>query len=88
MDDPLLPSIIILILLIFVNAFFASAEIAVISLSEGKLARQAEEGDKTAARLLRLVRTPDRFLSTIRLPSPWPASSTPPSPPTALPGGW
>ena len=67
MDDPLLPSIIILILLIFVNAFFASAEIAVISLSEGKLARQAEEGDKTAARLLRLVRTPDRFLSTIQI---------------------
>ena len=35
MDDPLLPSIIILILLIFVNAFFAAAEIAVISLNEG-----------------------------------------------------
>ena len=67
MDDPLLPSIIILILLIFVNAFFASAEIAVISLNEGKLARQAEEGDKTAARLLRLVHTPDRFLSTIQI---------------------
>ena len=42
MDDPLLPSIIILILLIFVNAFFAAAEIAVISLNEGKLSRQAE----------------------------------------------
>ena len=56
MDDPLLPSIIILILLIFVNAFFAAAEIAVISLNEGKLSRQAEEGDKMAARLLKISR--------------------------------
>ena len=66
MDDPL-PSIIILIILIFVNAFFAAAEIAVISLNEGKLARQAEEGDKTAALLLRLVNSPDHFLSTIQI---------------------
>ena len=67
MDDPLLPSIIILILLIFVNAFFAAAEIAVISLNEGKLSRQAEEGDKMAARLLKLVHAPDNFLSTIQI---------------------
>ena len=42
MDDPLLP-ILVLIILIFVNAFFAAAEIAVISLSESKLKKQAEE---------------------------------------------
>ena len=33
-------------ILILLNAFFASAEIAVISLNHNKLKKQAEEGDK------------------------------------------
>lgn len=66
-DDPLLPKLIILIVLILVNAFFAAAEIAVISLSETKLRRQAEEGDKKAAKLLSLTQTPDHFLSAIQI---------------------
>ena len=66
-DDPLLPKLIILIILILINAFFASAEIAVISLSETKLKRQAEEGDKKAARLLALTQAPDHFLSAIQI---------------------
>ena len=44
-DDPLL-SILILVILTAINAFFAASEIAVISLSETKLRKQAEEGDK------------------------------------------
>ena len=43
-DDPLL-SILILVILTAINAFFAASEIAVISLSETKLRKQAEEGD-------------------------------------------
>ena len=66
MDDPLLP-IIILVILIFINAFFAAAEIAVISLSEAKLKKQAEEGDKKAKKLLKLMQSPDRFLSAIQI---------------------
>ncbi len=66
-DDPFLPKLIILIVLILVNAFFAAAEIAVISLSETKLKKQAEEGDKKAQRLLRLTQAPDRFLSAIQI---------------------
>ena len=66
-DDPLLPKLIILIVLILINAFFASAEIAVISLSETKLKRQAEEGDKKAQRLLALTQAPDHFLSAIQI---------------------
>lgn len=66
-DDPLLPKLIILIVLILINAFFASAEIAVLSLSEAKLKKQAEEGDKKAARLLALTQTPDHFLSAIQI---------------------
>ncbi len=66
MDDPLLP-IIVLVILIFINAFFAAAEIAVISLSEAKLKKQAEDGDKKAKKLLAMMQSPDRFLSAIQI---------------------
>ena len=66
-EDPLLPKIIVLVVLILSNAFFAAAEIAVISLSEAKLRRQAEEGDKKAKRLLTLMQAPDHFLSAIQV---------------------
>ncbi len=66
-EDPLLPQLLVLIVLIFLNAFFAASEIAVISLSEGKVRKQAEEGDKKAARLLRLIQAPENFLSTIQI---------------------
>ncbi|MCI8699564.1 MAG: HlyC/CorC family transporter [Oscillospiraceae bacterium] len=58
---------ILLAVLILINAFFAAAEIAVISLSETKLRRQAEEGDKKAEKLLKLTQTPDHFLSAIQI---------------------
>ena len=66
MDDPLIP-ILVLTVLILINAFFAAAEIAVISLSETKLRKQAEEGDKPAAKLLALMQKPDNFLSAIQI---------------------
>ncbi|MDE7004286.1 MAG: hemolysin family protein [Oscillospiraceae bacterium] len=57
----------LLVILILINAFFAAAEIAVISLSETKLRHQAEEGDKKAQRLLKLTQAPDHFLSAIQI---------------------
>ena len=65
-DDPLL-SILILVILTAINAFFAASEIAVISLSETKLKKQAEEGDKKAKKLLALMQAPDNFLSAIQI---------------------
>ena len=62
--DPLLPKILVLVILILINAFFAAAEIAVISLSETKLRKQAEEGDRKAKKLLVLMQAPDSFLSS------------------------
>ncbi|NCB31390.1 MAG: HlyC/CorC family transporter [Clostridia bacterium] len=53
--------------LILLNAFFAASEIAVISLSPTKLRRMAEEGNKSAPRLLKLVEEPAGFLSTIQI---------------------
>ena len=66
-DDPLLPKLMTLLVLILVNAFFAAAEIAVLSLSGARLKKQAGEGDKQAARLLVLTQDPDRFLSAIQI---------------------
>jgi putative hemolysin len=53
--------------LIAINSFFAAAEIAIVSLSEGKLRHQAEDGDKKANTLLKLVTEPSGFLSTIQI---------------------
>ena len=59
--------LLIQVFLIAVNAFFAAAEIAVVSLSETKLRKKAEEGDRVSARLLGMVLEPSGFLSTIQV---------------------
>lgn len=53
--------------LILVNAFFAAAEIAVLSVNENVVRHNAEEGDKRAAKLLKIVEQPTTFLSTIQV---------------------
>ena len=53
--------------LIALNAIFACAEIAVLSINEVKLERMAEQGDKRAKRLFKLTREPAKFLSTIQV---------------------
>ncbi len=54
-------------LLIALNAVFACAEIAVISMNDTKLAHLAAAGDKRAVRLARLTSQPARFLATIQV---------------------
>ena len=65
--DGLPAQILLQIVFIFLNAFFAGSEIAFLSLNQIKLSKQAEEGDKAAARLLVLVENPNRFLSAIQV---------------------
>lgn len=60
-------SIILLVVLIFLNAVFASAEIAVISINEVKLKKLVEQKDKRAIKLTRLTSDSSRFLSTIQI---------------------
>lgn len=55
------------IILITLNAVFASAEIAVISLNETKLKQEAKNGDVRAERLMSLTKQPARFLATIQV---------------------
>ncbi|MFO7295976.1 MAG: hemolysin family protein [Clostridia bacterium] len=56
-----------LIVLLGLNAFFASAEIALLSLNESKVKQKAEQGDKKAQALKNLLRDPNKFLSTIQI---------------------
>ncbi len=59
--------ILLQIVLIFLNAVFAMAEIAVISMSEAKLQKLESEGDKRARRLVKLKGEPAKFLATIQV---------------------
>lgn len=59
--------IILQIILILINAFFAATELAVVSLNSTKLRKLEEEGNKTAAKLRKMVEEPSGFLSTIQV---------------------
>nr|WP_164470784.1 hemolysin family protein [Anaerofilum sp. An201] len=67
MSDSIVSMLLLQILLILLNAVFASAEIAVISMSDAKLAALASQGDRRAVRLARLTSQPARFLATIQV---------------------
>ena len=59
--------ILIIVLLTALNAFFAAAEIAFVSINQGKMAQRAQEGDKKAIKVMRLLENSDEFLATIQV---------------------
>lgn len=59
--------ILILIILIILNAFFAASEMALISLNDNKIRSMAESGHKKAKLLQNLLSEPSRFLATIQI---------------------
>ena len=60
-------SLLVLVILIFVNAFFASAEIAFISLNDAKIEKQAKDGNKKARKIKKMLKEPSKFLATIQI---------------------
>lgn len=54
-------------ILILLNAIFACAEIAILSVNKAKMSAAAEKGDKRAIRLTRLTERPAGFLATIQV---------------------
>lgn len=66
-SQSLFVNIVILIVLTLLNAFFAAAEVSVISVNRNRLETKSEEGDKKATKLLRLVNDSSNFLSTIQV---------------------
>lgn len=67
MENSIAFMILLQFFLIALNAVFACAEIAVISMNDSKLAKLAAEGDKRAVRLARLTSQPAQFLATIQV---------------------
>jgi putative hemolysin len=64
---PLILDLLILLSLILINAFFSATEIAVITLNDNKIRKKADEGDKIAKKLVRLINEPGSFLATIQV---------------------
>ena len=63
----MLSNIIILIILILLNAFFAATEIAFITLNDNKIKLKAKEKDKKAMIIQNMIENPSKFLATIQI---------------------
>ena len=63
----MIAKLIVLVVLILVNGFFAAAEIAFISLNDAKIDKQAKEGNKKAKSIQNMLEDPSKFLSTIQI---------------------
>lgn len=61
------PQILLIVILTILNAIFAATEMAVVSLNRNKVNQMAEDGNKKAKTLLRLIDDQTRFLSTIQV---------------------
>ncbi|EAF9833819.1 HlyC/CorC family transporter [Listeria monocytogenes] len=59
--------LILIVVLTMLNAFFASAEMALVSLNKNRVKSQTETGDKKAVMLAKLVDDPSKFLATIQV---------------------
>ena len=59
--------ILLLLILIGLNGFFAAAEIAFISLNDAKIDVQIKEGNKKAKAIKKMLENPSKFLSTIQI---------------------
>ena len=67
MENSLAGQLLLQVLLIALNAVFACAEIAVISMSPSRLEQLKEQGNKKAVRLAKLTEQPAKFLATIQV---------------------
>ncbi len=70
-DEPdvmnIVPQLTIILVLTLINAFFSSAELAVLSANRNKIKYLAENGNKRANLVLKLVEEETKFLSTIQV---------------------
>ncbi len=58
---------ILILILTALNAFFASAEMAIVSVNRNRIKLLAEDGNKKATLLVHLLEEPNKFLSTIQV---------------------
>lgn len=65
--DHIMVQFMLIAILTLINAFFSSAEMAIVSLNKNKIKVLAEEGNKKAQLLIKFLDEPTRFLSTIQV---------------------
>ena len=63
----MISQLIVLIILILLNAYFAATEIAFISLNDAKIEKDAKEGNKKSKQILKMLKSPSKFLATIQI---------------------
>ena len=59
--------VLVLVILIALNAFFAASEMAFISLNDAKIEKEAKAGNKKAKQIHKMMQEPSGFLSTIQI---------------------
>ena len=64
---PLWGQLILLAVLILINAYFAAAEMAIVSVNKTRIRTLAQEGNKKAESLSALIDEPNKFLSAIQV---------------------
>ena len=63
----LVSQFILILVLTLLNAFFASAEMAIVSVNRNRIKMLADDGNKKASLLVDLLEEPNKFLSTIQV---------------------
>lgn len=63
----LIAQLLLIVVLTLINAFFAAAEMAMVSVNRNKLKKDAEEGDRKAIKILNILSDQSNFLSTIQV---------------------
>ena len=59
--------LLVVLFFVLVNAFFSGTEMAVITLNDAKIRKQAEDGDKNSKKVLSFLDNPGTFLATIQV---------------------
>lgn len=67
MDNKIIFQFILIGILTLINAFFASAEMAIVSLDKNKIKIMAEKNNKKAQLIMKLLEEPSKFLATIQV---------------------
>ena len=63
----MLINVLVIIILIILNAYFAGSEMALVSVNETKIRMMIESGNKKAESVKHLLKEPSKFLSTIQI---------------------
>lgn len=66
-DGSIVLQLLLLVVLILINAFFAGSEIAIVSANDARIKMLADDGNKKARQLLKLLEKPSNFLAAIQI---------------------